>query len=484
MLCLLKHTQHVSKLTVPVDTIWSDGYRIPAYGSPHHVASSVIRRNSVLKLIKEEWKSGFRWNNIASSLNRHRRRISIHEPDRSTVMKLKSLPEDFCVEEVSALKPSQGRFALYRLEKIGLGTPEAIQSILNKWELPRKSVSYGGMKDRHAKTTQLLTLFKGPKASLSDRSFSLHYLGQCDRPMTAKDIEANRFRIQLRNIQPTEKESLTRRCELIIQSGVANYFDDQRFGSIGYSGELIAVPWCLGNYERALYLAMAEPNSHDRPREKEQKQILRELWGNWDACKARLDRSHRRSIVTYLCDHPTDFKRALALVRQDLRGIYVACLQSWVWNRWLSRLIELHSENTQRDVLESVCGPLVIPLDPRTIRIGIHALQEMELPLPSARQHDWPEGTLDSLEQVLKSIELETRSMRLKYPRDTFFSRGMRPAWLIPKNMGFEWTSDDRNSGKLCLGLCFDLPRGSYATMVVRYLSVQWSNLPDLDSLE
>ncbi len=81
----------------------------------------------------------------------------------------------------------------------------------------------------------------------------------------------------------------------------------------------------MGDYERALYLAIAEANSHDRPREKEQKEILRQLWGNWLECKAKLDRSHRRSIVTYLVDHPTDFKaRALALLRSDLRSIYMA----------------------------------------------------------------------------------------------------------------------------------------------------------------
>ncbi len=77
------------------------------------------------------------------------------------------------------------------------------------------------------------------------------------------------------------------------------------------------------DYEKALFLAIAEGNVHDRPREKEQKAALRENWGNWSECKELLDRSHRRSIVTYLVDHPTDFKRALALLRPDQKHLHV-----------------------------------------------------------------------------------------------------------------------------------------------------------------
>ena len=385
-------------------------------------------------------------------------------------MKLKTLPEDFRVEEITDVRPTKGQFGLYRLDKCGLGTPEAIQAILHKWQLSRNDLSYGGMKDRHADTTQYLTIFRGPHSGLTDRSFQLEYLGQVPQPFHAKDIFANRFDIYLRRIAPEDKAKLTERCELIQKTGVVNYFDDQRFGSIGFCGELIGVPWCLGNYERALYLAMAEPNMHDRPREKEQKQILRDTWGDWLKCKALLDRSHRRSVVTYLCDHPTDFKRAVALVRQDLRGIYVSAFQSWVWNRWLSKLIEDQAGADRVEYLESACGPLAIPVEQPDLTIGGTSLRRLELPLPSARQHDWPADTLEVLEYVLKPLQIEVRQMRLKYPRDTFFSRGGRVAWLVAGEMTHGWGADSLNPGFECLRLTFVLPRGAYATMVVRYL--------------
>ena len=45
-------------------------------------------------------------------------------------MKLKRLPEDFQVEELTALNTDGGPFALYRLTKRSIGTPEAVTAIL------------------------------------------------------------------------------------------------------------------------------------------------------------------------------------------------------------------------------------------------------------------------------------------------------------------------------------------------------------------
>ena len=77
---------------------------------------------------------------------------------------------------------------------------------------------------------------------------------------------------------------------------------------------------------------------------------------------------------------------------------------------------------------------------------------------------------MESLEEILKPLQLDVRQMRLKYPRDTFFSKGLRAAWLNAKDFSFEWEPDSLNPNFQSLKLCFVLQRGAYATMVVRYL--------------
>jgi tRNA pseudouridine13 synthase len=396
-------------------------------------------------------------------------------------MKLKSQPSDFQVTELSEVQPTGGAFALYQLSKTSLGTPEAVSAVLQHWNLPRDRISYGGMKDRHAVTTQYATIYRGPTKDLKDRSFTLRYLGQTSKRFTAQDITGNQFVTRLRGIDTSNRVALIGRLQLIQNFGLVNYFDEQRFGSVGKSARFIAEPWCKGDYQAALYLALAEPNRHDRPREAEQKAILREHWGDWSTCKDRLDRSHRRSIVTYLVDHPTGFKRAISLVRSDLRSIYLAAFQSGLWNRWLSRIIESRCQ-PWTSTISSMVGPLYLPqlasdgTATQSSQGQLDWLRELRLPLPSARQHDWPSEFVDDLDAILVEYGLERREIRLKYPRDTFFSKGLRDCWLNVQNFEYQWTEDELHPGKECLNLSFQLQRGAYATMIVKMLQLDESS--------
>ncbi len=383
-------------------------------------------------------------------------------------LKIKRLREDFVVNEVSNFEISSGQFAVYRLDKEGIGTPEAINEILRSWNLPRHAIAYGGLRDRHAVTSQTITIHRGPKQALNQRSFTLAYIGQAPREFRAADIAANQFTIALRNLQPDQAERMLASLP-VAATGVPNYFDDQRFGSLGESRQFVAHPWCLGDYERTLFLAIAEANVHDAPREREQKALLRNFWGNWKTCKDKLDRSHRRSIVTYLLDHPTDFRRAVALLRIDLRSLYVAAFQSQLWNELVGRLWQLELGNDTVMQLEGAGGPLVFPKLYHSETAA--KFRDMSVPLPSARQHQWPGQTLTLLEQVLERYGMQPNQIRLKFPRDTFFSKGQRRVLLVPINLVGKVSQDELETQDRCkLSIEFSLERGCYATMLLKWL--------------
>ncbi len=147
--------------------------------------------------------------------------------------------------------------------------------------------------------------------------------------------------------------------------GLPNYFDDQRFGSVGYSGQFIAHAWLVGDHERALELALAEANPFDRSGIKAQKAILRAHWGRWTEAKARLERSSARSIVTYLVDHPTDFRGAFARLRREFRTLYFSAFQSHLWNLILARWIEHSTEPRSARVHRAESRALSVPSSAR-----------------------------------------------------------------------------------------------------------------------
>lgn len=387
-------------------------------------------------------------------------------------MKIKRLPEDFEVEELTQFASQGGPFALYRLTKRSLGTPEAIDAVVRRWNVPRHRVSYGGLKDRHAVTSQFVTVLNGPRRNLGQNSFELHYLGQAARPFTPQEISGNRFAIVLRDLSEAVLAQALAALPEVEREGLPNYFDDQRFGSVGHSGEFIAQPWCAGNFERALWLALADPHPDDRSDERRQKEILREHWGRWRECKAALDRSHRRSVVTYLADKPPDqpdYRGAFARLKVDLRGLYLSAFQSHLWNRMLARFLrrELPAERLREIELKLGPAPFFHGLDAETSA----RLRAAELPLPSARLHLDEGPTLALIREVLGEFGLELRQLRVKYPRDSFFSKGQRAAAVAVGKPSAQSADDELYPGRKKLSLRFDLPRGSYATILVKRLT-------------
>jgi len=391
-------------------------------------------------------------------------------------MKLRRLPEDFQVHELTQVTPDGGAFALYRLTKTSIGTPEAVNAIVERWKIQRKRISYGGLKDRHAVTVQHLTIHNGPRKALRQNAFDLEYLGQVRAPFTPAEIEGNRFELVLRDMTTAEVHRAETATALVKKTGLPNYFDDQRFGSLGVSGEWIARAWCLGNWERALWLALADPHVNDPSAEKKQKQQLRDLWGQWPELQQqlRLDRSNRRSIVTYMSDKvkvgkDPDFRGALACISADLRGLYLSAWQSALWNRLLTRFQQTVCGVESLRSFELLSGPCVFPMQPGSDAIA--TLQSTELPLPCARI-DRPEGLIgDLLDAVLQEEQVELREIRVKYPRDSFFSKGVRNAIIHPASLNSAVADDELHPQRQKMQLSFDLPRGSYATILVKRLT-------------
>ncbi len=383
-------------------------------------------------------------------------------------MKLKRQPEDFQVEELPIVQPvERGRFGFYRLTKRGLGTLEAIEFIRRRWNLSGQQIAYGGLKDRHAVTIQYLTILDGPMQPLREQSFDLEPIGRLAAPYGPNGFRGNRFVVTLRDLSREAADRAVAALDEVPRDGLPNYFDDQRFGSVGFDGGFIAHAWLLGKHEEAFRLAVAEPTPMDRPETRAEKQVLRDHWGDWPAAKDALGRSHARSLVTYLVDHPTDFKGAFARVRRELRSLYFSAFQSHLWNLMLARLIGRETRFDQRVMLDFKVAPLPIHrhLEPDQARL----LASTRLPLPASRTPLPPEGLVRELAlAVVAEMGLAWEDLRVKGLKDVFFSKGDRPALFFPTDPAHEFAPDDLYAGRFKVTLRFDLPKGAYATLVVK----------------
>lgn len=364
---------------------------------------------------------------------------------------------------------ADGPFAFYRLHKIGWTTPDALQVIARRWSLRWNQFGYGGLKDRHADTTQYLTVHHGPKRNLSHQRIELTHLGQLNQPYSSRDIRANRFGVTIRHLVSADEAAVQAAVAAVGRTGVPNYFDDQRFGSVTADGRFVGRELVHGRFEEALKLALVAPYEFDKADEKREKQILTEHWGDWPTCKAKLPKGHARSLVSYLCDHPTNFKGAVARLRPELQGLYLSAYQSELWNRVLANWITARFPAEHLGTVRMHRGVLPAPTEvPDELAAE---WERLVIPLPSPRLKPEPDADyLPYLEAVLAEEQRTLKQLKVPGLDKPYFSNGERAGCLRPEGLTAEPGDDELNPGRRKIALRFDLPRGCYATMVVKRL--------------
>lgn len=167
-----------------------------------------------------------------------------HEPSLldpagpSTGGHIGTAPEDFCVDEVPLYPFSGAGEHLYvRVEKRGLTTRQALDAIARAAGVPARDVGSAGLKDRHAVTTQWLSL---PARTAGDPAgwslpeglrvveSTLH-----GNKLRTGHLAGNRFRIRLVGVSADAPEVARALLERLSAEGLPNAFGPQRFGRGG-----------------------------------------------------------------------------------------------------------------------------------------------------------------------------------------------------------------------------------------------------------
>src|SRR5262245_30070010 len=375
-------------------------------------------------------------------------------------MKIKQKPEAFVVTELDRFELTKtGPFALYRLVKWDIGTIEAVRNLAKNWTLSQAQISFGGLKDRHARTEQTISVRGGPERPFEGWAFRVEFLGRSRDPITRASVHGNRFEITVRDLGEIPDLGPVKRF------GVPNYFDDQRFGSLrGTEGEFIGRALVRGENEKALKLALASPSGEDRKKERDLKIRIRDRWGDWAGLAKELPPLPARNVAAYLAGHPGAFGFAFELLEQNLRILYVSAYQSWIWNRTLAALIRKLPEAYE---VAYAAGKHVFY---RALSPADHdRLAELAIPLITPSQRF--EGELAELTAgILQEDKVEQRQFRLKKLAKTFFGKGMRDAIVAPGGLSSSSGDDELNRGRRKMLLSFELPKGSYATVLLKRL--------------
>ena len=152
--------------------------------------------------------------------------------------RIRSVPEDFFVEELPGFEPSgEGEHLLLTVEKRGMNTMFAAKRIAAWAAIAEMGVGYAGLKDRHAVTRQRFSVHLPRKvapdlAGLASEDFKVIDASWHSRKLPRGALAGNRFELVLRDVVG-DREAIDARLAEIATHGLPNWFGEQRFGRDG-----------------------------------------------------------------------------------------------------------------------------------------------------------------------------------------------------------------------------------------------------------
>jgi tRNA pseudouridine13 synthase len=404
--------------------------------------------------------------------------------------RLRETPEDFRVREREAfgadlqdLDAETGSYPhlVFRATLRGWDTNDFASALSNRLGVSRERVSWAGTKDKHAITTQLFSIKREENTLPDIDGADIEPLGRAGRPVLFGDLIGNEFEIVVREADRPENADRIA-DELRAFAGddgaeaaiaVPNYFGQQRFGSKRPITHRVGLAILAGDWEAAAVRYVCESSEREPERTRQARdRIAAER--DWSAVPEELPGGLRfeRAIAARLAEsaaEPADYREALERLPTNLQQMFTNAAQSYAFNRILS-------ERLRRDLPfgRPVKGDVVCFADSDGLPDPDRTQVVDESQLRTVRRHcergrafvtaplvgtdtEFGEAEPEAIaREVLSDLGIDRSDFSLP---GAFGSSGTRRAIRV---------STDLEIDRHPLTLGFSLPKGSYATVVVR----------------
>ncbi|MBN1156327.1 tRNA pseudouridine(13) synthase TruD [Candidatus Woesearchaeota archaeon] len=329
--------------------------------------------------------------------------------------KIKQIPEDFVVKEKTKINlDEKGSYSYFLLKKKNYTTEKAISVVAEKLGVRRKYINYAGNKDRNAVTEQTISINSTIKKGFEMKDLELKHLGRGSERVNLGSLEGNEFEIIVRNL-----DEETKIPEKII---IPNYFDEQRFSRNNVEvGRLILKK----RFKEAVEVILAN------------------------------DFEFKEKTENHLERNNNDYVGALKLIPKKILSMYINSVQSLIFNNIVAEYLK---EKGIPELVKYSQGEFVFLND-------YSGIENRKIPLPGfcTEKDDAMIG------EELKKQKLTKNDFLIRQIPE-ISSEGTEREMLVETKIEAEWSDDQLNEGKKKVKLSFFLPKGSYATIVVKSL--------------
>ncbi len=438
---------------------------------------------------------------------------------------IKTKPTDFLVREITnRAEQEEGKYLIAELTKENWDTHNVINEISRRLRVSRNRIGFAGTKDKVAVTTQKISIWGEDIAEtelerLKIADVSLKLIGRSNKAVSLGDLHGNEFEIVVRDIEGS-KEEIKRKiaaitAEIENEGGVPNFFGVQRFGIRRPITHVVGKHLIRGELKEAVlsYISDVFPNESEEAKHarllckegelkglkeglkkmppflRYEKAMLNELVKNLSLRGAPPHdpaspvRAYKKALPKK--DEEADFISAFSVLPKNLQKLFVHAYQAYLFNLVLSRRMKQNLPFDEALVGDVVCfrdrfGLADLHKD-RMEKVTEDKIEAINRLIKRGRafvtvpafgyETEFAEGVEGEIErEVLKDEDVELNDFYIeKIPEIS--SKGIRRPVLVPVKVELsdeEVSDDDMNSGRNKVNLKFFLPKGSYATVVLR----------------
>ncbi|WP_049998350.1 tRNA pseudouridine(13) synthase TruD [Halococcus sediminicola] len=419
--------------------------------------------------------------------------------------RLRARPSDFrvCELETQGFEPldvdtDAYPHLVFRATLENWDTNDFVSTLSGRLEMSRERIDWAGTKDKRAVSTQLFSVRAESDAldNVELRGATIDPVGRAGRGLRFGDLAGNAFGIVVRDADTEPVEGITAALRSFGGNGgdasgdgdivgVPNYFGQQRFGSYRPVTHEVGLAVVRGDWRDAVLAYVGRPHESEPDATREARAFVdREAaaagTADWAAAldgypkQLGFERSMLHRLVENGGESSSDFRAALETVPSNLQRLFVNAAQSYVFNRILSARLDNGLPFHRAIAGDVVCfadseapNGLALPDPDRSQRVSENQVATVNRHAERGRafvtaplvgtETALADGQPGDIERAILDEEGIDPSM-FDLPGE-FHSTGTRRAILLTTELSIE---DDP------LTLDFRLPKGSYATVLLR----------------
>ena len=399
--------------------------------------------------------------------------------------KLRAIPEDFTVHEVSKHHPEKenGKFAIADITVTNWETNHLVRELSKRLHVSRKRVSFAGTKDKRAKSTRHMSFYNISNKDLAKikiKDVEIKNIYRSDRPVKIGVLLSNRFEISIRNIVNAKKEQLQDVVSFISGTGgFPNFYGVQRFGTIRPITHIVGRYLVNDEIENAVMAYVANPIKGEEDITYKLRSELEKTHDFSEALNSYPKHlNFEKAMLNKLAVDSEDFVGALKELPKNLLTMFIYAYQSYLFNKILSRRIQ-----KKLPLNAAAVGDIILPVRKGVIDGEISVternIEKVNKQVSKGKafvsavlfgsDSKFSEGEMGKIEhKIIDEENIDPRDFII--PDIPYISSaGSRRSILSPvKDLGFKLTDDELNKGKLALTLKFELLKGCYATSLLR----------------